>query len=135
MTFGPYNVFPTSTQSMPWSILSASTPTPLQTNRGYIVTSATGGIFQFPVTANVGDVFSIVGQGLGGWMLLLNAGQNLLATDSFQSVAFPGGVATSSIFPVPPPPWDSPYSSMTFVCSVANTTFNVLNSWGNYSTF
>lgn len=103
-----------------WSEVVIATQT-IVARQGYIATSTGGSqlVFTLPATAAVGDIFSIVGNGSGGWKIAQNASQ-LIKMSGTTTTAGTGGSVTSG----------TRYDSVEIICIVTNTTFAVRNSQG-----
>jgi hypothetical protein len=99
-------------------IAQAATPATVAVNTNYVANFATLLTFNIPAAAAVGDTIQIVGLGVGGWLVRMNTGQ----TCNFDSTATSSAGLLSST---------GRYDSVTIVCVVANTTFNVTTSIGN----
>jgi hypothetical protein len=95
-----------------------TTPVTLVKNNGYSANNAGLVTLNMPATAAVGDEFTIQGQGAGGWLLRMNTGQTANFGASPTTVA--GSLASTNR-----------YDSVKLVCTVADTTFNVLFAVGN----
>ena len=87
---------------------AASTPVTAAINTGYIVTDASQVTFTLPVTAAVGSVVRIAGNGAGGWILAPGAGQTIKVLVASASTSI-----TSA----------EQYDCIEVVCTVANTTW------------
>lgn len=102
-----------------WSTVTAATQA-LVAQNGYVINRATAVTLTLPVTAAVGDTFYITGLGAGGWIIAQNGGQQIHFGASATTVGAGGSLASTNR-----------YNTITLVCSVTNTTFNVLASIGN----
>jgi len=98
-----------STGSAPW-VDQTTTPVTMTVNTAYIVDNAGLVTLTIPATAAIGDSFTIVGKGAGGWLIQANAGQTVNLGTSASSVA--GTLASTNR-------WDA----MEITCVTANTTF------------
>jgi len=87
---------------------AASTPVTAAINTGYIVTDASQVTFTLPVTAAVGSVVRIAGNGAGGWILAPGSGQTIKVLAASASTSI-----TSA----------EQYDCIEVVCTVANTTW------------
>lgn len=81
-----------------------------EVNTKYIPTNAALTSFQLPDTCSVGDVVEIVGQGAGGWSLLVGTGQTIELAASTAAVS----IASAER-----------YDAISVTCVVANTTWVV----------
>lgn len=95
------------------------TTTPVNIDPATIYSANTAGLltFNMPATAAFGDLFEVVGQGAGGWLIQMNAGQTANLNGSATSVA--GSLASTNR-----------YNCIKLMCTVANTTFTVVTSSG-----
>lgn len=92
----------------------------LEANTGYIANNAALVTLTLPATATVGDTIIVTGLGAGGWTIAQNAGQ-LIHFGSSDTTTGAGGSLSST----------DPSDTLTLVCVVTNTTFNVISSIGN----
>jgi hypothetical protein len=103
-----------------WTDVATSTQT-MAVNNGYTSNdSSTLVTFTLPSTAAYGTVMAIVGKATGLWTIAQNAGQSInfgIATTTTGT----GGSLSST----------KQYDVVYLLCTVANTTFTVLNSIGN----
>ena len=107
-----------SSGSIPWTTETSSAS--MAVNNGYISNSASLITLTLPTTAAVGSLFYVTGQGAGGWKIAQNASQSINFGSSTTTVGTGGSLASTLT-----------YDSVTIVCIVANTTFNVIASIGN----
>ena len=96
----------------------ASDTATMAVNNGYIAIGAGLVTLTLPAVAPVGSVFQVVGQSTGGFVIQAAAGQIINFGDDPTSTA--GSIASTNR-----------YDSLSIVCTVANTTFNVFASQGN----
>lgn len=103
-----------------WTEVVIATQT-IVARQAYIATSTGGSqlVFTLPATAAVGDIFSIVGNGAGGWKIAQNASQ-IIKMSGTTTTAGTGGSMTSG----------TRYDAVEIICIVTNTTFAVRNSQG-----
>lgn len=94
-----------------------STPVTMAANTSYVADNAGLVTLNMPAIAAFGSVFTIVGQGAGGWLLQMNTGQTGHLNSSATTVA--GSFASTER-----------YDAITLVCTVANTTFVAVSSSG-----
>ena len=94
-----------------------STPVTLAANTSYSANNAGLTTLNMPATAAFGDLFEVAGQGAGGWLVRMNAGQTANLNGTPTTVA--GSLASTNR-----------YNTIKLVCTVANTTFTVLSSSG-----
>lgn len=102
-----------------WSTITTATKT-IAVNNGYFANRGAGVTFTLPGTASVGDIIAISAINAGGWTIAQNAGQTINIGSTAATTGIGGSLASTSI-------GDSVY----MVCSIANTTFQVINSMGN----
>lgn len=102
-----------------WHTVTTSTQALVASN-GYIVNNGSLCTLTLPATAAIGDTIFITGLGAGGWSIAQNSGQ-LIHFGSAVTTTGVGGSLSST----------NQYDTITLVCSVTNTTFNVLSSIGN----
>ena len=95
-----------------------TTPVSVAANAKYIANNAGLVTLNMPATAVVGDEFTVAGHGAGGWLLQMNTGQ--VANFGSSPTTSAGSLASTNR-----------YDSVKLVCTVANTTFNVLYAVGN----
>jgi len=86
---------------------------------GYIPTNAALVTFTLPVTAAVGTVIEIAGEGAGMWAIAQNAGQSIQFGNLSSTVGVGGSITASN-------QWDT----IKIVCRVADTTWSVLSNIG-----
>src|SRR6266487_16970 len=94
-----------------------STPVTMVANTSYSANNAGLTTLNMPATAAFGDLFEVAGQGAGGWLVRMNAGQTANLNGTPTTVA--GSLASTNR-----------YNTIKLVCTVANTTFTVLSSSG-----
>ena len=77
-----------------------------------------------PATAAAGTLIAIQGTavGLAGWSISQNAGQNIQFLETSSTVGVTGAVSSTS-----------PDAGMTLLCTVADTTWNVISSIGSFN--
>src|SRR6266487_2052360 len=94
-----------------------STPVTMVANTSYSANNGGLTTLNMPATAAFGDLFEVAGQGAGGWLVRMNAGQTANLNGTPTTVA--GSLASTNR-----------YNTIKLVCTVANTTFTVLSSSG-----
>lgn len=102
-----------------WSVITTATQAAV-INSGYIVNFATLSTITLPATAPVGSVLRIVGMGAGGWRLAQATGQQV-HFGNVSSTSGTGGQINST----------HERDCINLVCTVANTTWQVIASIGN----
>lgn len=89
-------------------------------NNGYLSDNAGLVTLTLPTTAAQFSVIAVAGQGAGGWKVAQNASQLIHLGSATTTTGTGGSLASTNAF-------DAVY----LLCTVANTTFVVLNSVGN----
>lgn len=107
-----------SASSFVWNVQTTSLA--LVANQGYLANSASALTFTLPTTATVGQLFAASEIGTGSFSIAQNAGQHI-QFGSIQTTSGTGGSLTST----------NTGDTINLVCSVANTTFQVVSSIGN----
>jgi hypothetical protein len=93
-------------------------------NNGYINNKAASILtLTLPATAAVGTALEICGVAANGWKIAQNAGQNIQVLN--------GGVTTTGVTGYLAS--TTRYDTVELLCTVANTTWNVLYAGGNLS--
>lgn len=87
-------------------------------NNGYIANNAGLVTLTLPASAAIGDSFSIVGKGAGGWLVQADTGQTIYYGNSTSSVA--GSLASTHR-----------RDCVEIICITANTEFQVVDSVGS----
>ena len=105
----------TANANFVWTV-APSTPVTAAVNNAYIITDASAVTVTAPVTAAVGSIIGMVGNGAGGWTLNVGSGQTFKMGSSSASTSL---ASTNQ------------YDSVFLVCVVANTTWVVYSSMGN----
>lgn len=90
----------------------AGTTQALANNQGFINTNAGLTTFTLPITAAVGTIIQIIGEGAGGWKIAQNAGQNIQVNNTSSTVGVLGYISSLNR-----------YDLVTLTCRVANTTW------------
>lgn len=106
-----------------WSVVTGTTQT-LAKFKAYVASNASRIIFTLPTTAAVGDTFTVAGLGAGGWKVALTSGQVINYNNTNTGTG--SGFGVQSV---------DQYSAVTIICSVANTTFQVVNGQGSWAAF
>lgn len=85
----------------------------------YIANNAGLVTFTLPATANQGDRFSIVGNGLGGWRIAQNAGQQMVLNAQASTVGTGGSVSSTNH-----------YNAISVLATVggASTVWNIIDT-------
>lgn len=87
-------------------------------NNAYIANNAGLVTLTIPATLAIGDSFSVVGKGAGGWLVQANTGQTIYMGNQTSSVA--GSISSTNR-----------RNCVMFTCITANTELEVRNSIGN----
>lgn len=106
-----------SNGSQPWVDQTTTTVT-MAVNTNYVADNAGLVTLTVPATAAIGDTFTIVGKGAGGWLVQMNTGQTAHLGSSVTASA--GSLASTN-------QWDA----LTLTCVTANTVFAVRGVQGN----
>lgn len=122
ITNGPGTIEVAATGAgFPWTTITDATHQ-LEIENGYTGNRGTTITFTLPVLSSVGDIIKITNIGAGLPVLAQNAGQSVNFTSSTTTVGVGGSMT-----------WINQFGSLDLVCTVANTTWNVLSSTGNYT--
>lgn len=104
--------------SQPAYINQTTASVTMAINTGYVTNDASSLVtYTPPAVCAVGTVFAIVGNSADGWTIALN-------TNS-QTINFGSSAATTALAST------NQYDGVKFVCTVANTTFSVVEAQGN----
>ena len=103
------------------SFVTNSATTAANLTNGRVFLSANAGLttFTLPLTANVGDTISIIGQGAGFWKIAQNAGQNILFNAAATTVGVTGSITSTQVA-----------NTIDLVNTIANTQWTVMNTSG-----
>ena len=116
---GSITINATGSASFSWNDVTSGTQA-LAINQGYITDNGASLVtYTLPTVAALGATISICGKSSGGWSIIENAGQSIIF-GSKQTTATTGSLSSSNANDV-----------VQLLCTVANTTFTVLNSVGN----
>lgn len=102
-----------TTGALTWSTVTTSTS--MSTLHGYVANGGSLITFTLPATAAVGETMQILGLGAGGWTIVENSGQSMNFSPSTTAVTT-GSLSSTNR-----------YDSVTLICSVANTAWNVFS--------
>lgn len=100
-------------------VVTTGTTQQIVAGHSYISANAALSTFTLPVTANVGDSFEIIGQGAAFWTIAQNAGQSIKFNAATTTTGTGGSITSTQQFAV-----------IDILCTVANTTWTVLNTSG-----
>ena len=104
-----------------WSVVTVNTT--FTVNTGTIANKAGTLAMALPAASAVGDIIAITGINTAtGWQITQAAGQQIFFGTSSTTLGATGTLTSAAI-----------RDSLTMVCVVANTTWNVINSIGNIS--
>lgn len=115
VTNGAGSITIAATAGVAWANISGTTQT-AAVNTGYVIGNAAQTTVTLPVTAPLGSVVEIAGNGAAGWILAPGAGQTI----QIGSVTATTSVTSNN-------QWDC----IAVVCTVANTTWVMLSSVTN----
>lgn len=96
--------------------------TSAQAGGSYVADSGSRIAFALPTSISVGQKFSVVGKGAGGWKITQTAGQTIHFGSTSTVVGVTGYLQSSGAF-----------DCVELMCSVANTNFIVTSVVGNVS--
>lgn len=113
ITPGSNSITIASSGNMTWTEVVAS-PQVISVNNGYIPNLGGGVAFSLPAASVVGDMFSIVGKA-GIWSITQGAGQQIHVGATSTTVGAGGSLTAAAAT-----------DSATFVCIIANTTWQVV---------
>ena len=102
-----------------WTDVTGTTQA-IAVNNGYTANNAGLVTLTLPATAAYGTIMAVAGKGAGGWLIA----QNNLQTINFGSSSTTPGTGGSLAS-------TKQYDVVFLLCTVANTTFNVIDSIGN----
>lgn len=100
-----------------WTTVSGTSQS-AAVNSGYITNNAGAVTVTLPTTAAIGDTVMVMGLGAGGWILAPGAGGNIRMGSSNTTVSLASTVQ---------------YDNVTVRCQVANTSWSVMASQGNFT--
>lgn len=89
----------------------------MDVDSGYISNNAVPVELILPVLSSVGSEIDIMGLGAGGWVVAQNASQVIHIGSASTSAGVGGSIESTNR-----------YDSLTLICTVANTTWNVLGA-------
>jgi len=116
---GAITIANTSTGEV-WTDVTATTQT-VAANNSYTASNAGAVTFTLPTTIAYGSITEITtGTTAGGWVVAQNAGQSIVFGDVTTTVGTGGSISSTS-----------KGDTIRLLCTVANTTFQVLASVGN----
>lgn len=105
--------------ALTWTVITSATQA-MSVQNGYFANRAGGVTFTLPATAAVGDTMAISAMHSGGWTMAQNAGQTVYMSAASSTTGAGGSLASTAVG-----------DTITIVCRVANTDFQVINSMGN----
>jgi hypothetical protein len=113
------NYVDTAVSGLPWSVQVANFA--LVKSNGYFANSAVPITATLPAVAAVGDTFSLSNMNVGNLVIGQQAGQSIRYGNLVSTVGVTGNLTSTSIG-----------DSVTIVCNVANTGFQVIHSTGEF---
>jgi hypothetical protein len=111
----------TSTFSPMPTVTVTGTSQAAAVNTAYTANNAALVTITLPATAAVGDEIRVMGLGAGGWLLAQNASQVIHFGNTDTTVGVAGSIASKHR-----------YDTLMIKCVIANTTFDVVASQGNF---
>lgn len=112
-------VLSVNTSVVPWIDQTATSVT-MTAGTGYFADNAGLVTLTLPATVSLGATFEVSALGAGGWLIAQNAGQSIRFGIDTTTVGVGGSLASTQTG-----------DSVKLVCSVANTTFQVVSAVGN----
>lgn len=112
-TGGNLQISATGLAGIGWNHITG-TSTTMIVDAGYIADNGSQVSLLLPATATLGSIIYVVGLGAGGWKITQNASQSIRLSGSVTTTGTGGSLAGAQ------------GDSLTIVCTVANTTWNVL---------
>ena len=104
--------------TLAWNTEAGATVS-MAVNNSYINQAAGLTTLTLPATAAVGDLITVCGEGAGGWKIAQNATQEIQVGSAVSTNGVGGYVASTNR-----------YDTLSFVCRVANTTWQALSFVG-----
>lgn len=104
-----------------WSTITGATQN-MAGNNGYVANNAGGVVFTLPAVATLGTSMKVTTINAGGFTIAQNAGQTIHLGIASTTTGVTGSLQSTAN-----------YDSIEIVCTVANTTWTVLNSVGNFN--
>ena len=105
-----------------WTDVTGTTQA-MAINSGYLSDNVSRVTLTLPSTAAQFTVIRVCGNGAGGWTIAQNAGQNIQFGQNSSTVGVTGSVKSTNR-----------YDTVELLCTVANTTWNVISYDGNITT-
>lgn len=115
-TAGAITIASTGSASFSWTLVTGTTEVGL-TNSGYIANNSGLVTISLPATSSVGDEFSVVGYGSGGWSISQVTGQQIHIGAQDTTAGATGSVSSSN-----------QYDSVDLLCVVANTIWTTFTA-------
>lgn len=117
---GPGSITISATaETITWHDVTSTAEAMLPSN-GYLSNNASLVTLTLPTTANQFSTIIVAGNGAGGWEIAQNTGQTI-NFESLSTTSGAGGKLAST----------NKYDSVTLICTVADTTWSVVNAMGN----
>jgi hypothetical protein len=111
----------TSGGGLAWSTITSGTQN-MAANNGYIANNAAGVVFTLPAVASIGATMKVTTINAGGFTIDQNAGQVIHLGTASTTVGVAGFLQSTAN-----------YDSIEIICTVANTTWTVVNAVGNFN--
>ena len=107
--------------TLSWSVITASQSA--VAGQGYFVNGVGAVTVTLPATSAIGDIFEVSNMGIAaGTIIAQNAGQDIRIGSSTTTPGVGGSLTSTALG-----------DSLKLVCNVANTTWTVVSSMGNWS--
>lgn len=104
-----------------WNAVAGTTQS-MAVNNGYVTQNGALTTLTLPITSAFGSTLEITGAGAGLFTIAQNASQQIKTLTASSTIGTGGSVTCTGTI-----------SSIKLVCTVANTTWNVLSSTGNFT--
>ncbi|MBS0625697.1 MAG: hypothetical protein JSS32_06575, partial [Verrucomicrobia bacterium] len=117
--FGVAPSFQSLNGGLYWNDITG-TSSGMTVNSGYLADNAGLVTLTLPATSPIGTNIVVVGFGTGGWTIAQNAGQSIRFGTMSTTVGTGGSLSSTN-----------QYDTVYLLCTVADTTFNVIKSIGN----
>jgi hypothetical protein len=104
-----------------WNDITSVGPTSMLVNEGYVADSSSQVLLTLPSTAAFGSLIIVVAKGTGGFQIQQNAGQTIHNLSSSTTTGSTGTVTSNN-----------QYGTIELLCITTNTTWQVIDSMGNF---
>lgn len=108
-----------TTLGLTWNNITTSSAS-MSVGNGYLSNNAALVTLTLPTTAAQFSVILVVGNGAGGWKIAQNAGQVINFNSIPTTTGIGGSIASTNL-----------YDCVELLCTVANTTWSVIEAMGN----